>query len=265
MKTKSIKIKNETIGENIFHVWAGPCAIESEKQFLTTAEFVQQKGATGLRGGIFKLRTNAKSFQGLREKSRHVIQKMKSKTKLLFISEITDPRQIDFLEPLLDVYQVGTRNMFNYELLKELGKNKKPVLLKRAFSAKITEWLKSADYLIQGGNESIILCERGIRTFETQTRNTLDLNAVAWLKKETSFPVFVDPSHGTGAADLVPSMSQAAVSAGADGLLLETHPEPEKALCDSFQALSFKQFEKLMEKLQKLTPLFDKQMAADTT
>ena len=260
MKTKIIKIRNQPVGGNIFHVWAGPCAIESEKQFLTTADFVQKKGATGLRGGIFKLRTNVKSFQGMREKALPIIQKMKTKTKLLFVSEITDPRQMDFLEPLLDVYQVGTRNMFNYELLKELGKIKKPVLLKRAFSAKITEWLKSADYLIQGGNENIILCERGIRTFETQTRNTLDLNAVAWLKKETSFPVFVDPSHGTGSADLVPSLGQAAVSAGADGLLIETHPEPEKALCDSFQALSFKNFEQLMKKLEKLTPLFGKQI-----
>ena len=260
MKTKTLKIGNKIIGKNTFHVWAGPCAIESENQFLKTAQFVEKQGATALRGGIFKLRTSAQSFQGLREKSQPIVQKIKSQTKLLFISEITDPRQIDFLDPLLDIYQVGTRNMFNYELLKELAKTKKPVLLKRAFSAKITEWLKSADYLIQGGNKNIILCERGIRTFETQTRNTLDLNAVAWLKKETSFPVFVDPSHGTGLAKLVPCMSQAALCAGADGLLLETHPQPQKALCDSFQALAFKDFEQLMKKLKKLSPLFGKQI-----
>ena len=260
MKTKSIQIGNQIIGNDFFHIWAGPCAIESEEQFSTTAKFVREQGATGLRGGIFKLRTDPKDFQGLREKSLSMIQKIKSQESLLFVSEITDPRQIEFLEPALDVYQVGTRNMFNYELLKELGKSKKPVLLKRAFSARIKEWLKAVGYLIQGGNENIILCERGIRTFETQTRNTLDLNAVAFLKKETSFPVFVDPSHGTGAASLVAPMSKAAVAAGADGLLIETHPDPSKALCDSYQALPFKDFKQLIKELRILLPLFSKQL-----
>ena len=234
--------------------------MESESQFLKTAQFVQQQGATGLRGGIFKLRTNPEDFQGLGEPARPVIQKVKSQTGLLFVSEITDPRQIDFLEPLLDVYQVGSRNMFNYELLKELGLRKKPVLLKRAFSAKITEWLKAVEYIVQGGNEKIILCERGIRTFETQTRNTLDLNAVAYLKKESPFPVFVDPSHGTGDSSLVIPMSLSAVAAGADGLLVEIHPEPQQALCDSFQALKFREFEQLMKKLHRLLPLFGKKL-----
>lgn len=260
MKQKSIKIRDITIGDTAFHIWAGPCAIESEEQFLKTASYVQEKGATGLRGGIFKLRTKAKDFQGLGKQALPIIQKLKSQTEILFISEITDPRQMEFLEPLLDIYQVGTRNMFNYELLKELGKSKKPVLLKRAFSAKITEWLKATDYIIQGGNENIILCERGIRTFETQTRNTLDLNAVAYLKKESCFPVFVDPSHGTGASSLVEPMSLAAVAVGADGLLIETHPQPDKALCDSFQALTFKEFEQLMAKIQNLLPLFNKSL-----
>ena len=258
MTKKTVKIENQTVGDDFFHVWAGPCAIESEEQFLTTANFVQNQGVTGLRGGIFKLRTSAKDFQGLGQSALPMIQKVKSQTQLLFVSEITDPRQMEFLEPLLDVYQIGTRNMFNYELLKELGTSKKPVLLKRAFSAKIWEWLKAVDYLIQGGNENIILCERGIRTFETQTRNTLDLNAVAYLKKETSFPIFVDPSHGTGTASLVPPMSLAAVCAGADGLLIETHPEPDKALCDSSQAITFKEFKQLMDRLRKILPLFDK-------
>lgn len=257
----NFQIGNHKIGSDVFHIWAGPCAVESENQFLKTAEFVKRQGGTALRGGIFKLRTNPKDFQGLREKALPIIQKFKSQTNLLFVSEITDPRQINFLEPLLDIYQVGTRNMFNYELLKELGNRKKPVLLKRAFSAKIQEWLKAADYLIQSGNENIILCERGIRTFETETRNTLDLNAVAYLKKETSFPVFVDPSHGTGQASLVIPMSKAAVAAGADGLLIETHPEPEKALCDSYQALDFKDFEKLMQELKPLLNLFGKKLS----
>ena len=255
---KSILIKKAIAGGDHFHVWAGPCAIESEKQFLKTAKFVKRQGAAGLRGGIFKLRTDPKDFQGLGAASLPMVQRVKIQTGLLFISEITDPRQMEVLEPILDVYQVGARNMFNYELLKELGKGKKPVLLKRAFSARITEWLKAADYLVQGGNENIILCERGIRTFETQTRNTLDLNAVAYLKRESSFPVFVDPSHGTGEASLVASMSKAAVAAGADGLLIETHPEPAKALCDSHQALPFKHFERLTRELRRLLPLFGK-------
>lgn len=254
----SFKVGNQTIGKKVFHIWAGPCAVESEDQLLKTAKFVQEQGATGLRGGIFKLRTDPKSFQGLGKKVRPIIQKLKSGTRPLLVSEVTDPRQLDFLEPLLDVYQVGTRNMFNYELLKELGKRKKPVLLKRAFSAKIAEWLKATEYILQGGNEKVILCERGIRTFETQTRNTLDLNAVAWLKKESAFPVFVDPSHGTGDSSLVIPMSLSALAAGADGLLLEIHPEPDKALCDSFQALSFPEFEQLLKKLKPMLPLFDK-------
>ena len=262
METKVIKVRNQTVGGNIFHIWAGPCAIESEEQFSKVAKFIKSQGATGLRGGIFKLRTDSSHFQGLREKAFPIIRKVKSEENLLFISEITDPRQIESLEGLIDVYQVGTRNMFNYELLKELGKSKKPVLLKRAFSARITEWLKAADYLIQGGNEQVILCERGIRTFETQTRNTLDLNAVAYLKKESSFPVFVDPSHGTGESSLVAPLSKAALAVGVDGLLIETHPEPEKALCDSYQALHFKNFEQLMKELYKLLPLFGKKMSS---
>ena len=260
---KSFQIRNYKMGPDTFHIWAGPCAIESEEHFLNTANFVKKQGASGIRGGIFKLRTDPKDFQGLREKALPILQKFKKQADLLFVSEITDPRQINFLEPLLDIYQVGTRNMFNYELLKELGKSKKPILLKRAFSAKIQEWLKAADYLIQSGNEKIILCERGIRTFETTTRNTLDLNALAYLKQESPFPVFVDPSHGTGIPSLVIPMSKAAVAAGADGLLIETHPEPDKALCDSYQALSFKAFENLMQELKPLLKLFKRSLDKD--
>ena len=260
MKTKNLSFGKIKVGAESFHVWAGPCAIENEEQFVQSAQFVQAQGGTALRTGIFKLRTSVTDFQGLREQALPIIKKVKSKTGLLLVSEITDPRQIEFLESLVDVYQVGARNMFNYELLKELGKSKKTVLLKRAFSARISEWLKAVDYVTQGGNESIILCERGIRTFETKTRNTLDLNAVAFLKQESCFPVFVDPSHGTGLSQLVPALSQAAVCAGADGLLIEIHPEPSQALCDSQQALSFPQFEKLMAKLKKLTSLYGKNL-----
>ncbi|MCZ0932471.1 MAG: 3-deoxy-7-phosphoheptulonate synthase [Oligoflexia bacterium] len=260
MKTKSVSFGAIEVGATSFHVWAGPCVIEDESQFLKSAQFVRSQGGTALRAGIFKLRTSAESFQGLREESQPIIKKVRSETDLLMISEITDPRQIEFLDSLVDIYQVGTRNMFNYELLKELGKSVKPILLKRAFSARIAEWLKAADYIVQGGNENIILCERGIRTFETKTRNTLDLNAVAFLKQESPFPVFVDPSHGTGLSQLVPALSQSAVCAGADGLLIETHPNPSQALCDSQQALSFSEFEGLMAKLKKLTPLYGKSL-----
>ena len=260
MKTKSVSCGAVEAGAGSFHVWAGPCVIESEEQFLKSAQFVQSQGGTALRAGIFKLRTSSESFQGLREESLPIIKKAKSETDLLMVSEITDPRQIEFLDALVDIYQVGTRNMFNYELLKELGKIAKPVLLKRAFSARISEWLKAADYIIKEGNENIILCERGIRTFETQTRNTLDLNAVAFLKQESPFPIFVDPSHGTGLSQLVPALSQSAVCAGADGLLIETHPNPSQSLCDSQQALSFSEFEGLMAKLKKLTPLYGKRL-----
>ena len=258
MKGKTVSILNHVVGGGRFHVWAGPCAVESEGQLARTARFVQDQGASGLRGGVFKMRTKASSFQGLGPKALSFIQKIKSETQLLFVSEITDPRQINALAPVVDIFQVGARNMFNYELLKELGRLQKPVLLKRAFSAKIAEWVSAVDYIAQGGNQNIILCERGIRTFEPATRNTLDLSAVALLKKEQPFPVFADPSHGTGRADLVAPMSLAAVPSGADGLLIETHPEPEKALCDSKQALPFKDFALLMKELKKLLPLFGK-------
>lgn len=191
-----------------------------------------------------------------------LLEKVKKRLNILTVTEITDPRQIESLEPLVDIYQVGTRNMFNYELLKELGGLSKPVLLKRAFSARIEEWLMATDYLVQNGNDQVILCERGIRSFETKTRNTLDLNAVAFLKKESSFPVFVDPSHGTGLSALVPAMSLAAVSSGADGLLIEVHPNPAKALSDGQQALSFPEFEKLISKLKPLLALYKKSLSA---
>ena len=248
------------ISPSRFNVWAGPCAVENEKQFLKTAEFLKTQGVKVLRAGIFKPRASSDSFQGLGETALPFIQKIKKQLQLLTVSEITDPRQIELLDPAVDIYQVGTRNMYNYELLKELGKTDKPILLKRAFSATITEWLKATGYILQGGNNKIILCERGIRTFETKTRNTLDLNAVAFLKKESSFPVFVDPSHGTGLSHLVPPMSQAAVCAGADGILIEVHPNPAVALCDGQQALSFPVFKKLISKLKLLLNIYNKSL-----
>ena len=260
MKTKPLIIGSREIGGKDFTVFAGPCAVESGENFKTIGEFVKKQGAQGLRGGIYKLRTNPKTFQGLGEKALPIVKKIKSELGLLFISEITDPRQRESLESVVDIFQVGTRNMFNYELLKELGKSAKAVLLKRNFSARIREWLLAAEYLIQYGNDRIILCERGIRTFETEMRNTLDFNAVAYIKQNTSFPVIVDPSHGSGDRSLVSVLAQGAAAVGADGLLLEVHSQPEKALSDGKQSLGLEDFSLLMKTLKKILPAFNRKL-----
>ncbi len=238
------------VGNNTFTVIAGPCSIESEEQFLSTAQFVMDKGASMVRGGIFKMRTQPDAFQGLGEQAFQFVKKMKDSVKAPFIAEITDPRQIDTLMPVVDCFQVGSRNMYNYELLKELGKLNVPVMLKRGFSALIKEWVKAADYLVSSGNDQVILCERGIRSFEGPMRNTLDLGGVAYLKAHHDFPVIVDPSHGTGRPELIPAMSKAAIACGADGIIVEVHPNPEKALSDGFQALDFDAFAGLIDQLE---------------
>ena len=247
-----------------FLVAAGPCAIESYQQLSQTAHWVKQSGAGLLRGGVFKLRTTPEKFQGLRKKALHHAQEVKNTTGLPFISEISDPRHIEAFLSVVDVFQVGTRHMHNYELLKELGQINRPVLLKRGFCSRVEEWLGAADYLVKYGNPNVILCERGIRTFETVTRNTLDLNAVAYVKKHTAFPVFVDPSHGTGNAPLVRPLSLAALACGADGLLIEVHPEPQKALSDGPQSLNFQEFGELMDDLKKLAHLMNRRLASAT-
>ena len=249
VKTKTVTLSSGLeIGKD-FVVMAGPCSIESKDQLQTTADFIKSQGAQILRGGMFKLRTNPDSFQGLGKEAYEIAQQIKASTGLPFISEITDPRQISDFHDIVDVFQVGSRNMHNYALLKELGAVDKPVLLKRGFSGLIKEWVLSAEYVAKGGNEKVILCERGIRTFETATRNTFDINAIAFAKKHTPFPVIADPSHGTGETDLVTPVALAAAVAGADGLMVEVHPKPEKALSDGYQALDFQQFEKLMTQL----------------
>ena len=202
-----------------------------------------------LRGGIFKLRTRPSSFQGLGESGYEIVRAVRDLTGLPMVAEITDPRQLPVLLDLVDVIQVGTRNMYNYSLLKELGAIRKPVLLKRGFSALVDEWLHAAEYVTLGGNPHVILCERGIRTFETKTRNTLDLASVAWIKRHSTLPVVVDPSHGTGRPELIEPMTLAAAAAGADGVLLEVHPQPARALSDGHQAIDFEQFAGLMERL----------------
>lgn len=260
-KFNVVKVGPSTVGGGPFSVWAGPCSVESLEQFSLTARKVKEQGGAGLRGGLFKLRTDPRAFQGLGREAFEIAKQVKASVGLPFVSEITDPRQIaDFLD-VVDAFQVGSRNMHNYALLKELAQVDKPILLKRGFAASFKEWMLAADYLVQGGNEKIILCERGIRTFETSTRNTFDVNSIALAKQETPFPVLADPSHGTGVASLVTPISLAAAAAGADGLLVEVHPEPSQAKSDGYQSLSFPQFEDLMARLPKLLAALDRKMA----
>ncbi|MES2854991.1 MAG: 3-deoxy-7-phosphoheptulonate synthase [Bdellovibrionota bacterium] len=251
-KTRSVRLnfngKPIVIGGGRIAMIAGPCSIESREHLLETANGVKSTGATFLRGGIYKMRTSPTSFQGMGETALSFINDIKRETDMPLVSEVTDPRQISDIADAVEMFQVGSRNMYNYELLKELGALRKPVLLKRAFAATVDEWIKAADYVIKGGNEDVILCERGIRTFEPTTRNTLDLNSVAYLKAHTSFPVIVDPSHGTGRPELIGPMSFAAIGAGADGLIIEVHPRPTEALSDAHQAIGFAQYKDIFER-----------------
>lgn len=229
---------------------AGPCSIESEAHLRETATAVKNSGAAMLRGGVFKMRTSPNSFQGIGTPAFEFLGQVKNDAGLPMVCEITDPRQIEVMLESVDMFQVGSRNMYNYELLKELGRLDRPVMLKRAFAATIDEWIHAAEYVVKGGNDQVVLCERGIRTFETATRNTLDLNAVAWIKAHTDFAIVVDPSHGTGRRELVMPMALAGIAAGADGLICEVHPVPDKALSDAFQALSFEDFADLCQRVK---------------
>jgi 3-deoxy-7-phosphoheptulonate synthase len=260
-RTNTVRIGNTSIGGGKFALIAGPCSIENKDLLNKTSQFVKTQGTCMLRGGIFKLRTSPNNFQGLGREAFEAVEFVKSETNLPFISEVTDPRQISDLMPLLDAFQVGSRNMHNYELLKELGKTGKPILLKRGFSGLIKEWLLAAEYITQSGNDQVILCERGIRTFENATRNTFDINAIAFIKQNSNFPIIADPSHGTGVASLVKPISLAAVAAGADGLMIEVHPDPENALSDGFQTLNFDEYKSLSEDVKKMLPLFNKELA----
>jgi len=255
-----VEIGNIQVGGPKFTVIAGPCSIESEQQFQQTAASVKKSGASVLRGGIWKMRTSQKAFQGLGAESFELIKKVKKDVGLPLISEITDIRQIEEVASVVDAYQVGARNMHNYSLLKELGRQPKPVLIKRSFSAFIDEWIKAADYVTAGGNQQVILCERGIRTFETATRNTLDLNAVVYAKKHSGLPVIVDPSHAVGISELVPQLCYAAAAAGADGVMVEVHPNPKEALSDGPQSLNFEDFDRTMKQLAKVLFAFDRSL-----
>ena len=242
-------------------VAAGPCAVESQEQIGAIAAEVAKNGARLLRGGAFKPRTSPYSFQGLGEQGLRWLREAADKNGLLAVSEIMDASQMTMMLPYVDMLQVGARNMQNYHLLRVLGAAGKPVLLKRGMSATLEELLLSAEYIMSSGNHKVILCERGIRTFETSTRNTLDIAAIPVIKKLSHLPILADPSHGTGRRDKVPPMTLAAVAAGADGLLLEVHNDPEKALSDGAQSLFFDQFEKLMVQLRALAPVVGRRVA----
>jgi 3-deoxy-7-phosphoheptulonate synthase len=235
-------------------VIAGPCAIESREQYFAVAEVVQRHGVRILRGGAYKPRTSPHAFQGLGEAGLALIQEIRQITGLLTVTEAMDTETVEKVCAVCDIVQIGARNMANYSLLKKIGKTGKPVLLKRGYMATIDELVLAAEYLVKEGNNQIILCERGIRTFETRTRNTLDISAVPLLKMLTPHPVFVDPSHSTGRGDLVIPMTRAALAAGADGVMVEVHPNPRKALCDGLQSLDFPTFDLLMKEVESLMP-----------
>ena len=237
------------IGGEKLAVIAGPCSVESEAQIVEVAEAVQKSGAAALRGGAFKPRTSPYSFQGMGNDGIRLLQEAKAVTGLPIVTEIMSTDNVEMFEMCVDVIQVGARNMQNFDLLKQLGKTSKPILLKRGLSSTIEEWLMSAEYIMAGGNHQVILCERGIRTFETFTRNTLDLSAVLAVKKLSHLPVVVDPSHACGQAWMVERMSLAAVAAGADGLIIEVHNDPKNALCDGAQSITPADFGGLMSKL----------------
>jgi 3-deoxy-7-phosphoheptulonate synthase len=246
--------KGVAVGGEQVVMMAGPCSVESPEQIESIAALVAQNGARVLRGGAFKPRTSPYSFQGLGKKGLELLRAAADAHNLLVISEVMDLTQIPMIMEYVDVLQVGARNMQNYNLLKEVGKVSKPVLLKRGISATLEELLLSAEYIMMGGNYNVVLCERGIRTFESYTRNTLDISAIPVIKKLSHLPIIVDPSHGTGRRDKVPPMARAAVAAGADGLLIEVHNDPEKALSDGAQSLYPAQFEQLIKELRMIAP-----------
>lgn len=247
-----VTVGKARIGGGSFSVIAGPCSVESEEQICAVAEDVKSSGAALLRGGAFKPRTSPYSFQGMGTPGLDLLMEAREKTGLPIVTEIMDPRMAELFEREVDVVQVGARNMQNFELLKEVGKMSKPILLKRGLSNTYEEWIMSAEYIMAAGNENVILCERGIRTFESYTRNTLDLACIPVLRKLTHLPIIIDPSHATGKSWLVDPLAMGAVATGADGLLIEVHNDPAHALCDGPQSLKPEAFDKLARKLLKL-------------
>ena len=255
MYIDNINIKINSCGKEIVVkqdkvIISGPCAIESYEQLLKTAKFVKSQGANVLRGGAFKPRTSPNSFKGLKEEGLEILKAVKEETGLAVITELMDVRDLEKVYEVADIIQIGSRNMQNFTLLTEVGKQDKPIMLKRGFVATVKEWIGASEYIIAEGNSKILMCERGIRTFSDYTRNTLDLAVVPIIKKETNLPVIVDPSHGTGVRELIKPMSKAGLACGADGLMIEVHPQPEIALSDGEQSLHFNEYEDLMRDIK---------------
>jgi 3-deoxy-7-phosphoheptulonate synthase len=247
----TVNVSNIQVGRD-FVVIAGPCSVESENQLLETARAVKAAGADMLRGGAFKPRTSPYDFQGLGIQGLKILEKARQETGLPIVTEVVDPRDVTWVAEFADVLQIGTRNMQNFSLLKEVGRAGRPVLLKRGMHSTLVEWLNCAEYILSEGNPDVILCERGIRTFETYTRNTLDLSAVPAIKELSHLPIIIDPTHSTGRLSLIASMSMAAVAAGADGMIIEVHHKPAEALCDADQALTPDIFSNIMKRLRPL-------------
>jgi 3-deoxy-7-phosphoheptulonate synthase len=254
-----VKVGNLFIGKKDFTIIAGPCAVESEKQTLSIAELVQKSGANMFRGGAYKPRTSPYSFQGLGEKGLKILAKVRETTGMPVVTEVMDDETFDLVEDYTDVIQIGTRNMQNFSLLRRAGKARKPVLLKRGMSATIDEWLMAAEYILEGGNSDVILCERGVRTFVRHSRNTLDLSAVPYVQNESHLPIIVDPSHATGRRNQVTPLSRAAAAVGANGIMVEVHHEPDKALSDGAQSLYPYQFDVLCSQVRSICEIFTSQ------
>ena len=265
IETKSeptkIKVGKVEIGGNTIAMIAGPCAVETIEQVEASAAAVKASGANILRGGAFKPRTSPYGFQGLGEPGLKILKEVGDKFDMPVITEVLDPRDVELVSKYSDILQIGARNMQNFRLLEEVGKSGMPVMLKRGLSATIKEWILAAEYILQEGNPNVILCERGIRTFEDATRNTIAIDSVPLIKELTHLPVIVDPSHGTGRPSLIPAMSKAAIAAGADGLIIDVHCNPEEALCDGAQALKPEQFDEVMEGLVPISVAIGKRLA----
>ena len=255
-----VDVNGVKVGGGNFAVMAGPCSVESEAQIVEVAKAVQSSGAAMLRGGAFKPRTSPYSFQGMGVQGLKLLLEAKAETGLPIVTELMSPKYCELFEEKVDLVQIGARNMQNFDLLKEVGKMSKPVLLKRGLSSTYEEWIMSAEYIMSEGNQNVILCERGIRTFENYTRNTLDVSAIPAIKRMSHLPIVVDPSHAGGYSWLVEPLALAAIAAGADGLIIEVHNNPAKALCDGQQSLTPIQFDELVEKAQKMTAMLGKQI-----
>lgn len=259
-ETSIVRVGDVVIGGPQLVVIAGPCAIESYDQLLSTAQEVKRLGATMLRGGAYKPRTSPYSFRGKGETGLDLLSEIKTLTGLPVVTEVMDARDIDRVAEVADMFQIGSRNMQNFSLLSEVGKTKRPVMLKRGLAATIEEWIYAAEYILKEGNDQVVLCERGIRTFETYTRNTVDITAIPALKELSHLPILLDPSHGTGRWSLVSPVALAGIAAGADGLMIEVHPQPDLALSDGPQSLNFEHFAELMESLDPVAKAVNREI-----